>query len=419
MGWLLIWTAIGLCPFQQDEPNPELQQRVRAIVASLDDPDPQKRTVAAEALRDLDPAATEILDKMYVDLTPEAQGAISRVQRAWDEQRAQTMFQASRVELQGKQSVSEALQSLGKQAGITLIGDVENSATKTYEVRGAEFFRGLDQVLEGSALRMYPYGAEEGELRIIATDEPPLETPPPVCYDGAFRIEALRCESTKDFQRPAVDQLRIVLGVSWEPRLKPIAILEPMSEITAKSHPDKEPIPPLQNDVLTESVVQAEIPFAEVSLPFHLPAAATGEISELAGTLYALLPGAPQSFLFEDLDESSTGIEQRKGGLIVRLDGWQAEDNIYSVLLHLQFDDDAGALDSFRTWIAGNEVHLEDGMGTKYKPVGREISQQANGMVAMRFLFTQNPINLNLVVQSPTNIFRMPIKIELHHIIIP
>lgn len=413
---LTIWCAATVC--QEDELDPQIERQVVAIVRQLNGIDAAERTEAEQSLDKLGPGANLYLDRVVLDVSPEARQAIERVQKKWAQQRSEAMLKPTKVTLKGTMTLEQAFRSLGDQAGIQIVGAEGLGGDVTIDMNDVDFWRALDQLFAGTSLRLYPYGGEAGELRIVAPEEVGEQPETShVCYDGPFRVEAVRCESTKDYRQPSADQLRVVLGIHWEPRVRPIAFQQDMNEIKAWGEPSDEEILGQNVDVQIEAAVQPEIPFAEMTLPFELPTAAS--MSQMRGTLHAIIPSVPEKFTFENLDEKSAGTEIRKGGLVVRLEGWTSEDSIHAVRLRLHFDSENGALESFRSWIMNNEIELNDGMGTTYKPLGTEVSKQSAEEVVIRYLFQKDPATMNLEYWSSTDIFKVPIKIDLQNIILP
>ncbi len=411
----LILLSVGV----QDEIDSELVRQVTAILRRLDTDDEEQSRDAEKSLLEIGPAASSFLDSIVSDLPTETQQVVARVQTEWDKQRTGKMLQATKVNLRGKMSVAKALEAIGKQAGIEIIGAEQVVGEVEMSAHDVEFWRAFDQALSGTSVRIYPYGAEAGGLRVVASEDAPSRVPPPVCYDGPFRVEAIRCEATRDFSRPSASQLRVVLGLQWEPRLRPIAFQQPTNEIEAVGDTSEINLVPQNKGVIVESTVQPEIPYAEMTLPFELAAATTTQISTLTGTIYAIVPGATETFEFQELDDKSSGKEIRKGGLVVQLEYFGAEDTIFAVRIRLKFDNANGALESYRGWVSTSEIELQDGMGTVYKPIGSEVSLLSESEAAIKLLFANDPTSNNLVVRSPTNIHRVPIKIDLRNLILP
>jgi len=345
------------------------------------------------------------------------EGAGSRWPRIQDEQDSSLAIKPTLVTLQGKMTMAEAFRTLGTQAGIKFVGATESLDEIALNIQSREFWWALDQVIGGTDLRLYPYGAEPAELRIVdaGSREPP--SPPIVCYDGPFRVTAVRCESTKDYLQSTVDQTRVILGIFWEPHVRPIAIQLSMGDLKAVA--DQGEMKPLKPDGVVEATVQSPIPYALISLPFHLADSSATHVASLTGTMFAIIPSDVQKFQFEDLNDPSTESEVRKGGLVVRFEGWTVEESDFVLKLRLTFEEDYGALESFRPWISKNEIELNDGMGTTYKPVGLVVTHSTVGEASLRYRFQKDPTDLNLDYVSATNILRVPIKIDLHDLILP
>jgi hypothetical protein len=153
-------------------------------------------------------------------------------------------------------------------------------------------------------------------------------------------------------------------------------------------------------------------------VPFALPPRSIKRM-HIQGTLYAIVPGVKESFEFADVSEASIGRKIRKGGLTMQLAAYGAEDDLFSLRVRLAFDDAQGALESFRGWIMSTEMELNDGMGTTYPAIGSEVSLLSKNEASIRWLYAQDPNDLNLVVRSPTSIHRVPIRVEMRDVILP
>lgn len=344
----------------------------------------------------------------------------SSVRQETDDSDRMSFLRATRVTLHGTMPFHEAIESLAKQAGVEIVGAERVVEDVELDIQGEEFWRAADLIFTPRGFRFYPYDSPgTRSLRVVESTGRGLQLAEPiVCYDGPFRIEALRCESTMDFVNPAVDQLRVVLGLQWEPRLKPIAFQQRMNEVRAIGEPGELPIGPLNAASTVESAVTLDSHFTEMSLPFELPGPETGQIGKLSGTIHALIPGPVKKFEFENLDDA-TRAELHQQDLTVRLEGWTVEHGVYALNLRLVFERDHGALDSFRSWIARNAIELNDGMGTSYKPLRMDVVKQSGGEVALRYYFPRDPASMNLEYWSAAEIFDVPIALDLRRVDLP
>jgi hypothetical protein len=401
----------------QDDVDPALEQKVSAALRAWELSELAERLAAEQTLIGLGPDANIVLNRIADDLSDELREVVARAQAVWSEQRAQALFSASRVSLSSPMTAADALASLSRQSGIPIVGGEAESEPLELAADQADFWPTLDRVLQSAQLRLFPYGAEPGELRVVAAEKGEADSTT-ICYDGPFRVQAIRCEATRDLANPAASQMQVVLGVHWEPRLLPVAFQQPASEIHARSSDSAAEIAPRTPDAIVDAVVQREIPYVELSVPFALPPRSIKRM-HIQGTLYAIVPGVKESFEFADVSEASIGRKIRKGGLTMQLAACGAEDDLFSLRVRLAFDDAQGALESFRGWIMSTEMELNDGMGTTYPAIGSEVSLLSKNEASIRWLYAQDPNDLNLVVRSPTSIHRVPIRVEMRDVILP
>jgi hypothetical protein len=239
----------------------------------------------------------------------------------------QDEIKATRISLRGEMAVSEAIQSLSQQAAIVIRGAEKASNRIKLDLQDVEFWPGLDQVLQQSSLRLFPYGSNAAALKLVDAADSGEGSSAIVSYSGPFRLEAIRAESTKDYAHPTVDQTRIVLGIRWEPSVQPIALQQPMDELKAVNELDDVVVEPLNGTSVEEVSVSPESGYAEIVLPFELGEAEHSKIATLSGTMYAVVAKGKEKFAFEDLSESGVGNETRRGQLTVRYEGWEAVDD--------------------------------------------------------------------------------------------
>ena len=411
--------AVLLAPPKQ-EPDPDaLKAKVLELVQQLESNDVPTQKHAEDALLELGDDGLNVLTNVNLTgLSDSTRTAIQRVRAALVAKQVAAVMRPTKVTLQGTMSVGEALESLSQQSNIQIIGVDDVNQDLKLDLNDVEFWRGLDAVMQPAHLQLYPYGTEKGELRLVSVKTEQSHQSAPVCYSGPFRIAVSRCESTADFQNPSVDQTVLVLDIQWEPRMTLIALNQDMNAMKVVVGDDDHDIRPKSEEAFIEASVQPEIPQTELPIAFELPPRTIEKINRFSGTMNAIVAGQPETFYFKGLDPNASNLEVRKGAVTLVLVGWEEMDKIYSVNLQLKINNDE-ALESFRSWPLNNEIYIDDGMGTHHEPVGMELTQQSEGVVAFRYLFSQDPTGTTLVYKAPTSITAVPIKFDFRNIILP
>ena len=213
--------------------------------------------------------------------------------------------------------------------------------------------------------------------------------------------------------------LQLTLEVAWEPRLKPVVLLQPMGKTKAIDEQGRT-INPTHTTNTLELNVQAGSKSLEVPIQFALPERTSRKIAQLDGELTALVPGKAEEFRFMGLDKPEKQ-ELRRGSVTVTIDRVAKNNQVHQVFIRVTFDRGEGALESHRTWILNNEAWLENGAGEKTAYAGLETTRQSENEVGLAYLFGVDDglAGYTFVYRTPATIARLPIAFQLKDLELP
>jgi hypothetical protein len=281
------------------------------------------------------------------------------------------------------------------------------------------FWEALDELLDQAELDINPYGGQPKSLVLVARPKSELPRKGPAVYRGVFRLEATRVEAFSDLRNPALRGMRVTLVVSWESRVAPIAIRQPLDRILAL---DNRGAILSVNPSMGALNLSAEsgISSVELAIPFELPERGAQKISRMSGTLAALVPGRMETFEFPDV-QSSRDVTQARAGVTVTFEQMRKNMELHEVRVRVRYEDAADALESHRGWIYGNEAYLLDAKEQRLTSVGFQPTHQSESEAGMAYLFElpKELTSYKFVYKTPAAILRMPVEYELTDIPLP
>lgn len=436
--WLVLTTSMAGATLGGEEnsaavkADEDLSRDIASLVQQLNDDRAAERDAAETKLIELAGTTTAASDR-FLELLPEGNDQmplavrerLSRIRAQLEDRAAKIAVEPSTVTLSAKEMpLAEVFAEIEKQTGNKLIdnrqreGDGAAANGITIELNAEPFWPAIDQILDQGSLGVYSYGGEDG-LSIVtrASDEQPRHGAGH--YAGPFRIEALEIQSQRNLRQPQRQSLRLQLEVAWEPRLRPIALSQPVADVKATTDSGQE----LQV-TQPEAVLDVEVPqgtqAAEIVLPFSLPPREAKRITTLRGKLRALVPGRQVKFQFDDL-AGAAGKTQRRGGVQVTLDDVRKNNAIWELHMRLTLDESNEALQSHRGWAFQNLSYLVDKDGQQVDNAGFETTRQTANEVGVAYLFDlpEGVEGLSWVYETPAAIVEVPVEYELKDIELP
>jgi hypothetical protein len=403
----------------------DLGALVGDLVRQLNDERLDQREAAEKELVELGPPALPHLPAMRRDMSPEVKARLERVRIRLERTSSEAATRAAIVTMKGEMSLSKALAELERQTGNRLVdfrsrlGQVQTDPEVSLDFENADYWTVVDELLDKADLTLYSYSGPNS-LGIASREEGQLAAKDRASHKGLFRFEATRIQAIRDLKNPANQVLRLTMEVTWEPRMSPIALTQPLDSLTALDE-EGGTITPESNRGALEAAVQTTVGAIEMDIPLMLPDRRIRRIASLRGTMQALLPGRAAEFRFEDIQDAQD-LEQRKAGSAVVLETVRRNGAVYDVRIRVRFDDASGALESHRGWIYSNEAYLIGPDGTRVDHAGFETtSQQFNNEIGVSYKFplADGPDGYALVYKSPASIVKLPVEYELKDIELP
>lgn len=428
---LLIWTGLLLAPAEEPAADDTLARQVSLLVRQLDARQLSERDEAERKLQALGPVALPYLPSIN-DRTPaEVAQRVNRLRQQMLRSQAIAATRASLVTLRGdKMPLAEALAEIAKQTGNPItdhratFGQQQDARRVSVEFDKTPYWRALDNVLDQAGLTLYGFAGERGAF-VVKGASGAGQRSAKACYAGMFRLDPLRFEAQRDLRNEKLGALRLVMEVSWEPRLQPFAILQPLADVSAVGDAGQA-IVPLSQRAQPETLIREGFSTTELEIPFELPGRGTEKISVLKGKLVALVPGPLTDFRFDTLPLAAAGarpkaIEQRQGGTIVTLDEVRKNNDVWEARLRVRFEAPSTALESHRGWILENQAAFEDADGNRIEPGGLEQTLHTKDEIGINYLFDlpDGPQHVSFVYRTPLVVLELPVEYEFRDLDLP
>jgi hypothetical protein len=327
----------------------------------------------------------------------------------------------STVSLSGEMSLTDAIQAVTKQTGNKVTGYERRTGNVKVAFEKAPFWTAFDSLLDQAQLDINAYGGELNTLVLVARGEGMEPRAGRATYSGVFRFEPIRVESRRDLRNPAVNGMRLTLEVTWEPRITPISIRQPIDKITAVDDRGMTlTIRGEESQQVLNATAETGMSAVELGIPLDLPARGINKIASLKGSLTALVPGRLESFEFSDL-ETTRDAEQQRAGVAVILERVRQNGDLYEVRLRVRYDEAANALESHRGWVYSNPAHIIDKKGEKLESLGANEGGRDENEIGLVLLFDlpDGPKGCKFVYETPASMLQLPVDYELKDIDLP
>ncbi len=428
---LLLWTALLLTGADAATAKPELADEAARLVRQLDASQLVARDEAEQKLLELGPDVLALLPTIGGRTSAEVALRVTRLQQKLLRSQALAAAEPSLVTLKGDAlPLADVFKEITKQTGNVIHDnrpgqgeDADDTRVKV-DFDKTPFWRALDNVLDQAGLTLYGFSGQRG-VTVIARPPGAADRVAHGCYAGLFRLEGVRFEAVRDLRNENMESLKLFLDATWEPRLQPIAIMQPLGEVSATGS-DAKPIAVASADAEPEAMIREGISTAELEIPLVLPPRGTEKISVLKGKLVALVPGPLHDFRFRDLKVARKNApaarnEQRKAGTTVAIDQVRKNNAAWEVSVRVKFEGPSSALESHRSWILENEAYFEDDKGQRVEPGGIEQTLQSKDEVGINYYFDtkDNPETLVFVYRTPITILELPVTYEFHDLRLP
>ena len=252
-------------------------------------------------LLELGPGVLPLLPIIDERTSAEAATRIARVQQELLRTRALAAAEPTLVTLRGDDlSLLETLREISKQTGNPIVDHRRAFGEEQRDVRvkanfdKTPFWKALDSLLDQGGLALYGFSGNSGAFVV---GRPPEATPRAAhaFYSGMFRFEPLKLVAVRDLRSRSMESLKLLMEVSWEPRLQPFAILQPMAEVSATDS-SGETMTAVTAEGEPEAMIRGGVSTIELEIPLSLPKREMKNISLLSGKIRVFMPGPKEDF---------------------------------------------------------------------------------------------------------------------------
>lgn len=418
---LLIATvaASGSLRAAQSPAPAELDRTVQRLLPQLDADSREVRVAAERELLRLGPDVLPFLPPPELLPTTSVREAVRRIRIELEERKARESVRASRITLKGTLPLERVLAVVSQQSGnrIDETGLSDETLEQLVDVNYAnrEFWPVVDDLLARLSLAFRI--SDDGTALVVYKPE---ESPPRVRYSGAFRVEIEPGRRRPIFGDATHELLRIPLGVTAEPRLRPLFMKYAARDFQAQTASGMV-LPPFDPAAERELPLGGGSPQIETQIDFRIPAEEAVEAVAFQGRLVVQTAAGTERIVFTNLPDS-VGAARRRGGVTVSLadvsfrsgEGDRREARI-RVLVRYGFG--GPAFESHRSWILHNRAWLEVDGGRRIDFAGDvRTVLQADGVVAVEYTFpglTKHPQEYRLVYEVPTLIINVPVEFSV------
>lgn len=412
--------------------EPQLERQISRLVSQLNADRVGDREAAEKQLLGLAGKTAEAADRFLALLPKESdqmplavRERLARIRKEVEERVSKSATASTTITLAAKNMpLADVLKAIENQTGNKFIDNREDQAEPgekgtnvSIDLKNEPFWPAVDGILDEANLSIYAYGGEEA-LSIVGRAKDSAPRIGRAFYQGPFRLEVLEAHAQRNLRQPRLTSLKLHLEIAWEPRLRPIALSQPLADVEATADNGNQLTvgqPDSEQDVEVPNGTQA----AEISLPFELPSRDIKKITKLHGKLRALVPGRHVKFEFKDATKMA-GKSQQLGGVQVTLTDIRKNGAIWEVHMRFALDEAKGALQSHRNWVFQNLSYLIDKDGQRVENAGLETTRQTPNEVGVAYLFDVPSMdNMTWVYETPASIIEMPIEYELKEIELP
>lgn len=422
---LLLVSASLLSQVRSPEPaaavSPDTAAEVRRLIQQLDDPSQAKRDSAEKLLTERGPDVLPLLPAITARTPAETKERLGRVRKTLELALSEASSKSSTVTLRGEMTASEAFEAITKQTGNKFAGIENRSGKVNLTFEKTPFWQALDPLLDQTNLDVNAYGGEANTLVLMARAEGAEPRATRARYSGVFRFEPLRVEARRDLRNPAVNSMRVTLGISWEPRLTPISMRQPIDKIVAVDDQGKSlSVRDEESQQVLNASAETGMSAIELGIPLELPERGAKKIRSLKGSLTALVPGRLESFEFTNL-EATRDAEQQRAGVAVILERVRQNGDLYEVRLRVRYDQASNALESHRGWIYENPAYIVNAKGEQLDSLaGNEGGRDENEIgIVLLFDLPTGPKGCKFIYKTPASMLQLPVDYELQDIDLP
>jgi hypothetical protein len=429
----LILTAAIAFPSARAADADALAAEVTPLVEQLDRGTPSERSAAERKLVDLGlvPGNAEALLRLLPapndDMSQEVITRLARIRGQVQTRHAEQAVAVTLVTLDVTDApLDEVLVAIEKQTGNRVVdyreqfGEEAPEKKVTLKVEKEPFWSVLDKLLDATNLSPYPF-AENDALALVGRQDGTGDRAGRATYAGPFRFEATRVSAFRSLRAEDQQGFEVDMEISWEPRLRPVALAQPAEDLFAKSDAEED-VPTTARRAAFDIEVAAGNHTAEVSVPMQLPNRSAKQLASLKGRLSALIPGRTAELRFDNL-AAAKDETQEVGGIRVTLNRVSQNQALWEVYMRIHVGSIDSSADASRGWVFQNTTFLEGPDGEVIDHAGFETTMQSDEEAGFAYFF-ELPEGANIgdykwVYRTPAALVILPVEYELKDIPLP
>ena len=346
----------------------------------------------------------------------------------------------------------EALATLFKQTGsrIGLGPAVANGEAGDRRIsvsfERATFWEAMAEVLDTAGLSLEHDTAPPGLQIVPAADVLGRrgDAALPAVAAGPLRVAVAGIEPVGPPVEPGESRprgARVILRVTWEPRLEPLLIRLPMRSLVAEG-PAGEAMPPSQRASVVEALVPTSRQWLDLPALLAAPAHPLESLGMLRGTMVVWLAGMEHAFLFQpfhfqgvspsaahpDLDAAHPAKSERLrvAQADVRLLDVAYQEGQVLVRASVTYDTPSEALASHRAWLQSRKIEVFHTDGRPLEQVDQRVETRSDQGLTAAATFALPPAAgggqaeaLQIRWRLPIAIHEVPIDFALRNLPLP
>lgn len=386
-------------------------------VDELDAPSLATRKAAEKSLIEAGPQALKFLPDANPGASIEAIERLARVRKALTETKTEEQASAIVVHLDQAETLGEGLEAISRDSGVEFEFSGDESVPIQTTSAPLSFWHSVDMVLDQADLDINFYGGDRTMLQLVGRQADRPSRVDSAAYAGVYRIEPTSVTSRRELRQSEMSGLNIGIEISWEPRLTPIGLTIPISQLSGRLD-DGALLKPQQSGDTIDIATNSDIAFSEFFFPMQLPAGKPQEVTSLSGVIRALLPGKMQTF---EIPTTDVGRDIQIDSMTVRIEEIRKNGPLHEVRISIKMDDPGRALESHRHWILENEVFMKRKDESRADHLTYELYRQSADGVGVGYLFDlgDNANQCTLIYKSPTAVINNEVPFVIQDIPLP
>ena len=400
----------------------DIGKKVQSLVSELNTDDRDEIDKAIRKLVALGEDCLDPLEEAFGKAKPVVQARILLARSKIEQSIAEQKVKASKVTLEGDMTFDEAIAQIQKQTKTRFAYEPIDRERLELSLKDVTLWEAMDEILDQSLMQISPYGGEGGSIGLVPRSEEVDDFVGRTAYSGAFRVIVSRIDSSKDYNNPRNEGTTIKLDINWESHVKPIAIEQSLTELKVRDEFKDNlavKLPEGSASPVIGDSVQPDIPNSEMYIPLELVDRKIGKIDTLEGTIRVLLPGRIETFDFGTVGKIKKNQTIQRSHAKVSFIGSEKNDDLYTLMLSVEFDEKKNPLEVHQGWILENEIFLKKADGTKIQALGVEQAMMKQNQMVVTYLFEGDPKEHQLIYKTPAQLIKIPVKYKLRNIILP